>query len=268
MNSIYIDQKHRFLPYLTSLQLEQLPDKDKAVIILPIASIEQHGPHLPAYTDSILGLETLNRALSRLPDDFPAWFLPLLPYGKSNEHAELAGTFTLSTQTCIQVLMEIGRSVANNGFKRLAIFNSHGGNNEIVDLVIRDLRQETDLYLFGLHTLSFCFDPPLIAGLSEDEKLFGIHAGYDETSSLLHICPELVNMNLAPESIPHYLKSFSNPPFMGKLNFAWMITDLTSTGMVGNAKTADAARGDQSLSYMADELADLFHKINAFEFKP
>ncbi len=266
MNSIYIDQKNRFLPYLTSLQLEQMPDKDKAVIILPFASIEQHGPHLPAYTDSILGLEILNRALSRLPDDFPAWFLPLLPYGKSNEHAELAGTFTLSTQTCIQVLMEIGRSVARNGFKRFAILNSHGGNNEIVDLVIRDLRQETDLYLFGLCT--FKLGEPLITELSEDEKLFGIHADDGETSSLLHICPELVNMDLAPDSIPLYLKSFNNPPFMGPLNFAWMITDLTSTGVVGNAKTADAARGDQFLSNAADELADLFHKINTFEFKP
>ena len=268
MNSIYRDQEARFLPYLTGPQVKEIADKEEAVVVLPVGSIEQHGPHLPVYTDSILPLETLNLALSRLPDDFPAWFLPVVPYGKSNEHAERAGTFTLSTETFIQVLMEIGRSVARNGFKRLLILNGHGGNVEVVELALRDLREETDLYTFGLNTFALARSVPPAPGWSEDEALLGIHSGAGETSKLLHICPELVHMDLAPESLPRHLTRFIESPFRGPLSFGWMIGDLTSTGVVGNPKTADAEWGELVLSHGADELADLIRTISVFEFEP
>ncbi len=268
MNSIYRDQEARFLPYLTGPQVKEIADKEEAVVVLPVGSIEQHGPHLPVYTDSILPLETLNLALSRLPDDFPAWFLPVVPYGKSNEHAERAGTFTLSTETFIQVLMEIGRSVARNGFKRLLILNGHGGNVEVVELALRDLREETDLYTFGLNTFALARSVPPAPDWSEDEALLGIHSGAGETSKLLHICPELVHMDLAPESLPRHLTRFIESPFRGPLSFGWMIGDLTSTGVVGNAKTADAEWGELVLSHGADELADLIRTISVFEFEP
>ncbi len=278
MNSIYRDQAARFLPYLTGPQVKEIADKEEAVVVLPIGSIEQHGPHLPVYTDSILPLETLNMALSRLPDDFPAWFLPvvpygksiehLVPYGKSNEYAERAGTFTLSTETFLQVLMEIGRSVARNGFKRLLILNGHGGNVEVMELAIRDLREETGLYAFGLSTFALARSLPPAPDWSEDEALLGIHAGAGETSKVLHICPELVHMDLAPDSLPRHLTRFIESPFRGPLSFGWMIGDLTSTGVVGNAKMADAERGELVLSHGADELADLIRTISVFEFEP
>ena len=90
MKNLIEEHSHRFLPYLTSRQIDQMQDKDKAVVILPVASIEQHGPHLPVFTDSILAQEVLSRALSLLPDDIPAWFLPLLPY-RQEQRARRAG---------------------------------------------------------------------------------------------------------------------------------------------------------------------------------
>ncbi len=85
-----------FLPHLTSRQIAQMPEKDSAVIVLPIASIEQHGPHLPVYTDSIITQEVLSRSLDLLPENFPVYYLPHMAYGKSNEHIHFPGTITFN----------------------------------------------------------------------------------------------------------------------------------------------------------------------------
>ena len=145
------DYSSRFLPYLTTQQVATLPHKERAVVVLPIASIEQHGPHLPLYTDSLILDEVLRRTLAALPDHIPVWVLPMLAYGKSNEHVGFAGTVTLTSETLIRVLKDIGASVARSRFRRLAILNSHGGNTEIIDFVIRDIREQTGLLVFALH---------------------------------------------------------------------------------------------------------------------
>jgi len=160
------------------------------------------------------------------------------------------------------VLKEIGRNVARNGFKRLAIFSTHGGNTEVIDFVIRDIREETGLYVFNLKPVR------KRSVLSEDEKTYGIHAGDVETSMLLAACPELVYMDLAPDGTPQHLKQMDTPPFLGPLNFAWLTRDIASAGVLGNAQTADAVRGVQYLSEAAEGLAGLIMKIPSFEFNP
>src|SRR5512145_2602684 len=162
----------RFLPYLTSEQVAHLPDKERCVVVLPLASIEQHGPHLPLFTDSIIAQEVLRRALRLLPEHVHVWHLPLLAYGKSNEHAGFAGTMTLTSETLIRVLKDIGQSVARSGFRRFAIVNAHGGNTEIVDFVIRDIREQTGLLVFALHLYLRVAVPR--QGLSEAEQQYGI----------------------------------------------------------------------------------------------
>ncbi|MCJ7623897.1 MAG: creatininase family protein, partial [Anaerolineaceae bacterium] len=240
----------RFLPHLTSMEIAEIAKREDAIVLLPVASIEQHGPHLPVYTDSIIAEQVLARTLDRLPKDFPLWYLPLLPYGKSNEHGGIPGTFSFTSETFIKVLKEIALSVAKNGFRRLVILNAHGGNTEIIDFVIRDIRENSSLFVFGLHIFLRIATPT--AGLSEDEMTFGIHAGDIETSILLHTHPELVNMELAPDSIPLHLKELQTPPFLGPLNFAWLTGDISRTGVLGNAKTADPQRGKMYLEDAAD----------------
>lgn len=257
--------QERFLPFLTSRQVKELPEKEKAVVILPVASIEQHGPHLPVFTDSIIVQEVLERALKNLPDDFPAWVLPIQSYGKSNEHAGFSGTFTLTSETFIQVLKEIGANVARNGFKRLVFLNGHGGNTEIIDFVIRDIREQTDLKVFALHV--FLRVAPPTAGLSEAEGTYGIHAGDVETSILLKCCPEYVRREWAPNGLPSHLQGMKTPPFMGALNYAWLTRDIAPIGVLGDATTADPERGEKYLSDAAGEVADLLVKVKEFEFE-
>lgn len=254
----------RFLPYLTRRQMEMMRDKEKAAIIQPIGSTEQHGPHLPAFTDCIIAQEVLCRALSLVPTDLPVWTLPLLPYGKSNEHAGLAGTITLTSETMIKVLKEIGISIVRNGFRRLVILNAHGGNTEIIDVVIRDLREITDLLVFGLHIGLRVAVPQ--EGLSESERIYGIHAGDAETSMMLDCAPELVHMEWAVDGTPANLEKLNTHPFLGALNFAWLTKDIAPDGVIGNPKTADAKRGGDYLEGAAREVADLLTQVVEFSF--
>jgi creatinine amidohydrolase len=257
------EQQSRFLPYLTTEQVANLP-KEQTVVVLPIASIEQHGPHLPIYTDSIIVQEVLNRTLALLPQDSPVWVLPLLPYGRSNEHAGFAGTVTLTSETLIRVLKEIGASVARSGFKRFAILNGHGGNTEVIDFVIRDIREQTGLLVFSLHLYLRVAVP--VQGLTEAEKTYGIHAGDVETSILLKCRPDLVRMELAPANLPTHLQRMASPPFMGPLTFAWLTQDITPTGVLGDATAASPAKGEHFLDDAAHQMADLLQEICDFRF--
>ena len=257
------DNKH-FLPSLTSRQIAEMPLKERAVVVLPIASIEQHGPHLPVYTDSLVLEEVLTRSLAQLPDDFPVWVLPLLAYGKSNEHSAFAGTITLTSETLIRVIKEIGTSVARSGFKRFVVLNGHGGNTEVIDLVIRDIREQTGLLVFALHVYLRVATPTV--GLSEPEKMYGIHAGDVETSILLRCHPELVKRDLAPASLPAHLQTFKHPPFMGPLTFAWLMQDITPSGVIGDATVANPEKGEFFLADAAKQTAELLCEIADFSF--
>ena len=254
----------RFLPYLTSREVAHLPDKERAAIVLPLASIEQHGPHLPVFTDSIILEEVFDRALAILDDDCPVYFLPLQAYGKSNEHSGIAGTMTLSSRTLTRVISDIAESVDRSGFRRLVILNGHGGNTEIVDFIIRDIRERTGLMVFALHPLLRIAVPS--EGLSDAEKVYGIHAGDVETSILLRCRPDLVHMELAPSSLPEHLQSLKYPPFVGPLNFAWLMPDISSSGVLGDATQAAPEKGEHFLSDAAAQVAELLGEIVDFRF--
>ncbi len=253
-----------FLPNLTSPQVAGL-DKTRSIVVLPLASIEQHGPHLPIYTDSLIVQEVLDRALALLPSDFPIEVLPLLPYGKSNEHGAFPGTVTLRSETLAQVLKDIGASIARSGFRRFVIFNGHGGNTEIVDFVIRDIREQTRLLVFALHLYLRLARPA--SGLDPTEQVYGIHAGDFETSLLLRCHPELVQRELIA-STPVERAVRKHPPFMGPLTYAWLTQDISESGVIGDATTADAAKGERWLNEGAMQTAEAFRQIAEFDFAP
>jgi creatinine amidohydrolase len=150
-------------------------DADHAVAVLPVAAIEQHGPHLPVSVDTTLVNEVIAACLPHLRADAQVLFLPTQPIGKSNEHARFPGTLTLSAQTLIAVWMELGACVAAAGFKKLLLFNSHGGQISVMDIVARDLRAQHDLLVYS----SNWFTLPLgSAGeaFSAEEHPFCVHA--------------------------------------------------------------------------------------------
>src|SRR6185312_3603663 len=107
-------------------------DGDRVLVVLPVAAVEQHGPHLPVLTDTMIAEAVLSRALELRPDDGRVWTLPAQAYGKSNEHTGFAGTIGLRAETLAATLKEIARGVHASGLQRLLFLNAHGGNPEII----------------------------------------------------------------------------------------------------------------------------------------
>ncbi len=145
-------------------------DPDTSIAILPTAAIEQHGPHLPVGTDSLIMKGMLDTFRSSCPDDLDPWILPIQAVGKSNEHLWAKGTLTLTAATALSVWTEIGLSVARAGFKKIVIVNSHGGNLDLISILSRELRVEAGMLAVKCQWGSFGHPLEMY---TDHEKAFG-----------------------------------------------------------------------------------------------
>ena len=252
----------RYFPYLTWTEIAAMPNKENVVIIQPIGAIEQHGPHLPIAVDSAISLGVLGTALAKLDSSIPAYALPCLYYGKSNEHWQFPGTITLSAETLLSVIKEMADSIYRSGFRKLVLMNSHGGQPQIMEIAARDIHQENqDFSVFPF----FTWRVPHIAGelLTAKEKEYGIHAGDAETSIMLSLLPEQVKMDKAVKEYPQGLPESSLLSMEGKLPFAWLTKELSQSGVMGDATAATSEKGDRILASVADGwirvIQDVYH---------
>lgn len=240
----------RFFAYLTWQEIDKMKNKEEVIIIQPIGAIEQHGYHLPLIVDSAISEGVLGKALTELSPEIPAYALPTLYYGKSNEHEGFAGTISLSANTLLNLLTEVAESIYQAGFRKLIFMNSHGGQPQILEIVARDLHQKyPDLDVFPF----FTWHVPNITNdlLSEEEKELGIHAGDAETSLMLALLPDQVNMNLAVKEYPRNLAPNSLLSMEGKLPFAWLTKELSKSGVMGDATVATKEKGDRIFASLA-----------------
>lgn len=239
-------------------------DRARVIALLPVGAIEQHGPHLPVATDACINQGVLARALEQMPDDLPVTVLPMLPVGKSDEHLAYPGTLTLSAETLIRLWTEVGESVARAGVRKLVLFNSHGGQPQVMDIVARDLRVRHAMLVVAYSW----YAGGLPAGLFDEAELrHGIHAGAVETSMMLHLRPDLVRMERAAdfrplmrELAPDY--RLLSPTGAGRL--AWMAQDLHPSGACGNASLADAERGRALVEHAAQALVELLREVDRY----
>jgi creatinine amidohydrolase len=254
----------RNFAYLNWKQVEALP-KDSTLLILPTAAIEQHGHHLPLATDTLINNLLLGKALEKLPADISVYALPPICYGKSNEHIGFPGTLSVSASTFMAVVRDIGASIAASGFKKLALYNTHGGNSSLVDVMARDLRAEFGLRTFALYgSGGIGFD-----GVSAQEKAYGFHAGEIETAFLLSATPELVDTSAYTVNyIANIEKSDLLRPENASATFAWLTRDIAASGVMGNPNPATAENGarwvEQAASRIAQALAAMVNYENLY----
>ena len=254
----------RYFPYLTWKEIEQMHNKEETVIIQPIGAIEQHGLHLPIAVDSAISLGVLGKALNQLDEHIPAYALPCLYYGKSNEHAGFPGTITLSATTLLSVIKEMAESVYCAGFRKLVLMNSHGGQPQIMEIAARDIHeQHPDFAVFPLFTWRVPHDVGKL--LSTQEKQYGIHAGDAETSIMLSLLPEEVHMKQAVKEYPPNLPTNSLLEMEGKLPFAWLTRELSSSGVIGDATVATKEKGDRILQSVANGWVQVIQDIHHFQ---
>jgi creatinine amidohydrolase len=236
---------------------------DATMFVQPIGAVEHHGAHLPLGTDSIV-VEELAKALIDERRDLDLVMLPTLSYGLSTEHVWAPGTVTLSATTVLSVLQDVAASVVRAGGRRLAFFNGHGGNTNLLRLAIREIRATTGLETFivagGL--------PPDTGGPPSDdrEEGLGIHGGISETSMVLYLRPDLVDMEKAERSVPSWVHAYRHVGFGKAAEFAWLSSDLSPSGVAGDPTLATAELGKENFIASVTGLSAVFDELMGFHF--
>jgi creatinine amidohydrolase len=242
---------NRNFAYLNWKQVDALP-RDKTLLVLPTAAIEQHGHHLPLATDTLINNLLLGHAIAKLPAEVSIYALPPVHYGKSNEHLGFAGTLSVSAATFMAVIRDLGASIAHAGFQKLVLYNTHGGNSSLIDVLARDLRAQ-----FGLRTFALYGSGGIeFEGLNPQERAYGFHAGEVETAYLLAAIPELVDRSAYTTN---YIADVAKPdvllPENGPATFAWLTRDIAASGVMGDPRPATAENGARWIEQAATQLA-------------
>jgi creatinine amidohydrolase len=235
------------------------------IAVLPLAAVEQHGPHLPLGVDSFIADAYLKRARDILPADLPVTFLPIQRIGISTEHLAYAGTLSLSAATAIAAWTELGESLARAGLRKLVLVTSHGGNVAAMELVARDLRARFNMLAITVGWHRFGYPEKVFSG---EEKKHGIHAGDIETSLMLAAMPGTVHMDKAARATPETIKMAQEFKWLGAYRpagFAWMTQDLNPSGAVGDATLAKGDKGEAALAQGAQAFVELLREIDRFD---
>lgn len=237
----------------------------RTVAVLPVAATEQHGPHLPLNVDTTLVDGIIAASLPHLPESLDVLFLPTQAVGKSNEHQRFPGTLTLSAETLIRLWTEIGESVARAGVRKLVLFNAHGGQVSVMDIVARDLRTRCDLLVYSVNW----YDLPLgdeVNGLfPPEEHRFGVHAGEIETSMMLALKPDQVDMTQARDFRSTSQDRAQSYPILGNgrsAKLGWQMQDYHPQGAAGNAARATAEKGQAVVQAAGRQLALLLQEVD------
>ena len=233
-----------------------------SVVVLPTGAIEHHGPHLPLMTDALIAEAVASAAVERgAASGLDLWILPTLTYTKSDEHHWAPGTVWLSGETLMATLVDIGRSIAATPARTLVFLNGHGGNSALLQVANRELRRR-----FGLTTFTM---PAGIQRASTepdaDEHGLGIHAGHGETSLVLHLRPDLVDMSLAARNVPEHIAAlefigFNNTP----VSFGWTSDDFGPSGVIGDPTSATASAGAALFDESIDRAVAMLAEISRF----
>lgn len=241
-------------------------DPARALAVLPLGATEQHGPHLPLSVDSVLVDGVVSAALTHLGPTDPVLVLPTQTVGLSTEHTAFAGTLHMSPQTLIQVWCDIGASVARAGVKKLLMFNAHGGNVGLMDVVARELRAKHGLIVYSSSWYSLPLDAEVMAQFSDDEHRFGIHAGDIETSMMLALSPAHVDMAQAqnfPSTSQDRARQYAVLGNGKSAKFGWHMQDYNPQGAAGNAAAATQAKGQALVQSAGAQLALLLKELVA-----
>jgi creatinine amidohydrolase len=264
--------KSRFWADLSALDFARFIDEGEAahtIAVLPVAATEQHGPHLPLSVDTVLVDGVVAASLSHLPADLKVLFLPTQAVGLSPEHARFPGTLTLKAETIIRLWTDIGESVAAAGIKKLVLFNAHGGNVSVMDLVARDLRARLGLLVYSVSWFNLPLhgekDQDVNALFSPEEHRFGIHAGDIETSMMLALRPSQVDMALAKDFHSTSQDRAQQFEILGNgksAKLGWQMQDYHPAGAVGHAAAATADKGRAVVEAAGRSLAQLLMEID------
>jgi creatinine amidohydrolase len=237
---------------LTAPELREAAKAD-ALVILPVASLEQHGPHMATGTDMVLGGAVARATAERIDEaGEPVLVLPVVWHGLAEHHMAYGGTITLDQPTFLAVLKGIAASVARHGFSRLFLLNAHGGNTAAIDIAVNEIGRDLPLAVMG--GTYWHIVPEAIEPLLEDQPGL-MHACEAETSLMLHLTEGCVRHDRLPGAFgPMATRAPGQPRgLVVRRSFA----KLSQSGVFGDARRASAEKGAALLDAIADALAPI-----------
>jgi len=232
------------------LTAAQLRDKAQAgaVVVLPVASMEQHGPHLPVGVDTILCEGVCQAAAEAVAADVPVVVAPTLWCGMAEHHMAFGGTFTFDIPTYQAVLLSLLGSIQRHGFKRVLIVNGHGGNIAALAAFLPDLARQTGLALRV--TTYFEQAKAALAEVLEDQESVH-HACEAETSMMMVLAPDTVRRDKLPEA--HGPPRLTLQP-AGVARYR-SFRDFSPSGVVGDARRSNAQKGEKLVTACRNGIA-------------
>lgn len=240
-------------------------DPAATVAVLPVAATEQHGPHLPLSVDQTLADGIIAATLPQLSPELPVLFLPTQQVGYSPEHIAFPGTLTLSAETVMRTWIELGECVARAGVRKLVLFNTHGGQVSLMDIVARELRTRCGLIVYSCSWWNLPLGDAVNGLFSAQEHRFGVHAGDIETSMMLALRPQCVDMGQARDFRSSSQERATRHPILGNGSSAklgWQMQDYNAQGAAGNAAAATAGKGHAVVDAAGRQLALLLAEVS------
>lgn len=249
----------------------EIPDLTDRVVVLPLGSLEQHGHHLPLLTDSMICDEIVARARMQLDD--VALFLPLIWIGASEHHSRFPGTVSVSQETYTDLLDEIMESLISSGFTRILLLNAHGGNalpgrSALYRVQLRH-RDRRDLWLVFATWFELAAQQIAAVPVLEQERV--THACELETSLVLHLRPELVDLAAAQGSRVSFESAFYSPDsrWTSRVTVTRPTDHISETGSYGYPELATAEKGGALLEVAVAEVVACVREVAAWAvFEP
>lgn len=240
-------------------------DASERIVVIPLGAHEQHGPHLPFETDTLIAKGIVARLKQALPETLPVTFLPVEPVGYSVEHMDVTGTKTLGFNEAVERWLEIANEQHKQGVRKLLMLNAHGGNSPLMTIVATEARVRFDMLAVATSWTRFGLPEGLIA---PEEKAIDIHGGDIETSVMLALYPQQVAMEKA-QAFSSRQREFSNRfkhlRAYGPHAFGWKMSDLNPLGVAGNAAAASAEKGEKIIAHAVRGLIELLQDVHAFD---
>lgn len=239
--------------------------RSDSLLVLPVGSVEHHGPHLPLATDLVVAEAVAEALVERHGDELDLWLLPSLAYASSEAHAGAPGTAQLSATTLLAVLDDLGRSLArlptpDAPGPTLVLLAGHPGGAPLLEVACRELRRRHGLATFlALAGVPSDEDD----GSAPGEHGMGVHGGHDETSLLLHLRPDLVDLSAARRNVPAAIIEHRHVRFGGPVRFGWLADDVGGDGVVGDPTGATAEHGERRFEASVAALVEALGEIRS-----
>jgi creatinine amidohydrolase/Fe(II)-dependent formamide hydrolase-like protein len=227
------------------------------IALLPVGSIEQHGPHLPLDTDAFDANYLAQRVAEACSHPKPL-VLPKIPYGVSYHHAEFQGTVSISNDTLAKLVYDIGMSVAHNGIKKLVVINGHGGNSPALNHAAQMINRDAHIFV--------CVD----TGETSDVDIYAlvetpndVHAGEIETSTSLAVRPHLVKMEHSKKEVPEFSSRYLD--FTSKRGVLWYAytRKISNSGVMGDPTRASVEKGKKIWEIMITHLVAMVEDLKS-----